>query len=99
MIFIIDNGEAYEDHGIHFVEAPPAFEAWFNKVLIPWAKNTCSRIVEDRAEIMGVAEGVTWRSGSTQSVEEFIERYYYFSPKQVPPIFTTAGDAVENDTD
>ncbi|MGC9986169.1 MAG: hypothetical protein ABSF35_21410 [Polyangia bacterium] len=36
MIYIFDNGEAYSNHALYFVDAPEDFGAWFNDVYRPW---------------------------------------------------------------
>ena len=38
MIYIFDNGEAYSNHMLYFVEAPDDFGAWFNEVYRPWVE-------------------------------------------------------------
>jgi len=36
MIYIFDNGEAYSNHALYFVEAPDDFGEWFSDVYRPW---------------------------------------------------------------
>jgi hypothetical protein len=36
MIFIFDNGEAYSNHALYFVDAPADFGLWFDGVYRPW---------------------------------------------------------------
>jgi hypothetical protein len=36
MIFILDNGEAFSNHALYFVEAPADFDAWFNDIYRRW---------------------------------------------------------------
>jgi hypothetical protein len=36
MIFIFDNGEAFSNHALFFVDAPEDFGAWFDGVYRPW---------------------------------------------------------------
>jgi len=36
MIFIFDNGEAFSNHALYFVDAPADFESWFDGVYRPW---------------------------------------------------------------
>jgi hypothetical protein len=36
MIFIFDNGEAFSNHTLYFVDAPGDFGAWFDDVYRPW---------------------------------------------------------------
>jgi hypothetical protein len=36
MIFILDNGEAFSNHALYFVDAPADFGAWFDDVYRPW---------------------------------------------------------------
>jgi hypothetical protein len=36
MIFILDNGEAFSNHTLLFVDAPEDFDRWFNDVYRPW---------------------------------------------------------------
>jgi hypothetical protein len=38
MIFVLDNGLDYEDHGLTFVEAEPSFEAWLMGPFDEWRK-------------------------------------------------------------
>jgi hypothetical protein len=38
MIYVIDNGEAYSNHTLYFVEAPDDFGTWFNEVYRPWVE-------------------------------------------------------------
>jgi len=36
MIWIFDNGEAFSNHALYFVDAPADFGAWFDDVYRPW---------------------------------------------------------------
>jgi hypothetical protein len=36
MIFILDNGEAFSNHALYFVDAPADFGLWFDSVYRPW---------------------------------------------------------------
>jgi hypothetical protein len=43
MIYIFDNGEAYSNHALYFVDAPEDFGAWFNGVYLPWVDGAVYR--------------------------------------------------------
>lgn len=36
MIFIFDNGEAFSNHALYFIDAPEDFGGWFDNVYRPW---------------------------------------------------------------
>jgi hypothetical protein len=36
MIWIFDNGEAFSNHALYFVEAPADFGVWFDGIYRPW---------------------------------------------------------------
>jgi hypothetical protein len=56
MIYVIDNGEAYSNHTLYFVEAPDDFGAWFNEVYRPWVDGSETAPLM----IMGRTSDLTW---------------------------------------
>lgn len=68
MIYIIDNGESYSDHGIYFVDAPRDFEKWWKDEYLPWQESNYRSW-----KILGCAKSVDWWSGGCQTVDEFLK--------------------------
>jgi hypothetical protein len=58
MIYLIDNGEPYDDHVLYFVDAPDDFGAWFNQVYRPWVEGAEYRPLM----IVGTTNAVSWVS-------------------------------------
>ena len=71
MIYIIDNGRDYSDHGIYFIEAPPSFGVWFTEKFMPWMRAIRRQV----PTIIGVAETIAWRVQKSGTPTDFIEGY------------------------
>jgi hypothetical protein len=56
MIYLMDNGEPYDDHILYFVEAPKDFGAWFNTVYRPWVDGAEYRPLM----IVGTTNALAW---------------------------------------
>jgi hypothetical protein len=56
MIYLIDNGESYDDHILYFVEAPADFGVWFNEVYRLWVEGAEYRPLM----IVGTTNALAW---------------------------------------
>ncbi len=56
MIYLFDNGEAYSNHTLYFVEAPADFGTWFNTVYRPWVDGAEYRPLM----IVGTTDALAW---------------------------------------
>jgi hypothetical protein len=56
MIYLIDNGEPYDDHALYFVDAPDDFAVWFNEVYRPWVEGAEYRPLM----IVGTTNALVW---------------------------------------
>jgi hypothetical protein len=80
MIYVIDNGEEYDDHRIYFVEAPESFRTWFETTLLPWQRATLEKSLQDRAwfkmhSLICIAKDVAWMTeGYSISAESYLAK-------------------------
>jgi hypothetical protein len=56
MIYIIDNGQRYDDHGWYFVESSAFFHLWFNTELTPEIQRAGGTYMC----IVGVCDEIRW---------------------------------------
>ena len=83
MIYIIDNGQGYEDAQIHFVEAPESFCTWWHEKYLPWQESK-SHIADPQDStpaysLLGVAPSVSWENGNSQEegFDDFVKGKLY----------------------
>jgi hypothetical protein len=67
MIYIVDNGEQYSDHGIYFVEVPPELLAKHKEAIEGLIKKW-----RDSAFILGTAEKIDWWGGGAMQLHQMI---------------------------
>lgn len=87
MIAIVDNGGAYSDHAIYFVEVPAEHVGSF-EVALP--------VANPKASILGFADRVDWREDTAQADTDFYNAgdfLAYNTPPEPEPKWQTIAPA------